>query len=1004
MTRSLRVVLLLVLIALAVTREVTEARGASVITNEDIQARLRAGKFAAAEKLARVRLSAVEAGSGPDSVAVADVLDVLSESMRLGGKGGQAELGEICKRAVRIKEKQLGKDDPGYAASLYQLGSWYYVNGEYRDARPFLERSLKIREEKLGPDHPSVATSLLMMGALETDEGDHASAKALVERSLAIREAIDSDGPGVAECSSCLASILVRMGDYASAEPLFRRAIDIWGSRWGTSHPKVATGWNNLSTLQYATGDFDGALTSKEKALAIRIRTLGPNHELVAWTRANMGMNLAALGRKTDARRQYQDAIAIQERRFGRDSPEVGWTLKRLGDTYLAPGEYRQAIPILERALLNLRSGEPGDHPDIGEAMAALGAAHTALGDTASGNDLNRRALALLTRRLGDQHPEVGFTLTQHAAALAAANLSDAALEVALQGEDVSREHLRLTCRSMPERAALAYAASRPAGGRLALSLLGRVTDPDQQTLTRVWDSLIRSRTLVLDEMTMRMQMASETNDAETRRLVQDLAYARRRLANLIVSGPGETTGDRYRSTLEEARERNEGAERALAKASALFSEGQKRVNLGFREVVASLPAGTAIVSYATAGEGGDRSYVAFVTDSRSEEVSFVPIAAASRVERAVSRWLTAVSTVGHHPTKDALTLSHSSGDSLADLVWLPIAKRVEHARQVFIVGDGAILLVNFDALPVDRSRYLVEVGPTLHYLNSERDLVVLPTESKSGTGLLAVGDPAFDRRETSGEIAKSRGAAHRDAWDCSDFRSVRFSRLPNSGAEVREIAKIWGDGGHTTLLTGAAANERAFKAHAPGHRVLHLATHGFFLGGTCEQSSPNARGIGGTSPLGKGLTKVNAVSPTQLSGLALAGANERALTGPNEEDGVLTAEEIASLNLGGTDWAVLSACDTGRGRIQVGEGVLGLRRAFQAAGARTVIMSLWAVDDESTREWMDALYLGRVKKKLDTADAVRQADLNVLRARRAQALSTDPFYWAAFVATGDWR
>jgi CHAT domain-containing protein len=117
-----------------------------------------------------------------------------------------------------------------------------------------------------------------------------------------------------------------------------------------------------------------------------------------------------------------------------------------------------------------------------------------------------------------------------------------------------------------------------------------------------------------------------------------------------------------------------------------------------------------------------------------------------------------------------------------------------------------------------------------------------------------------------------------------------------------------------------------------------------------------------------------------------------------------LTAEEIASLDLSGTDWAVLSACDTGKGKILVGEGVLGLRRAFQSAGARTVIMSLWAVDDESTRAWMEALYRGRVVDKLDTADAVRQANLNVLRARRAQARSTDPFYWAAFVAAGDWK
>jgi CHAT domain-containing protein len=144
--------------------------------------------------------------------------------------------------------------------------------------------------------------------------------------------------------------------------------------------------------------------------------------------------------------------------------------------------------------------------------------------------------------------------------------------------------------------------------------------------------------------------------------------------------------------------------------------------------------------------------------------------------------------------------------------------------------------------------------------------------------------------------------------------------------------------------------------------------------------------------------------NPVHLSGLALAGANERAAAGPDDEDGILTAEEIAGLDLRGTDWAVLSACDTGRGRVQFGEGVLGLRRAFQSAGTRTVIMSLWAVEDESARRWMRALYENRVVRRLDTAEAVTQADLEVLRARRAQARSTDPFFWAAFVATGDWK
>ena len=123
----------------------------------------------------------------------------------------------------------------------------------------------------------------------------------------------------------------------------------------------------------------------------------------------------------------------------------------------------------------------------------------------------------------------------------------------------------------------------------------------------------------------------------------------------------------------------------------------------------------------------------------------------------------------------------------------------------------------------------------------------------------------------------------------------------------------------------------------------------------------------------------------------------------PQDEDGILTAEEIASLDLSGVDWAVLSACETGVGKIQLGEGVLGLRRAFEVAGAGTLIMSLWKVEDEATREWMQSLYQGRLAG-LSTAEAVRQAALTMLKKQRGLKKSANPGSWGAFVAAGDWR
>jgi CHAT domain-containing protein len=357
------------------------------------------------------------------------------------------------------------------------------------------------------------------------------------------------------------------------------------------------------------------------------------------------------------------------------------------------------------------------------------------------------------------------------------------------------------------------------------------------------------------------------------------------------------------------------------------------------------------------------------------------------------------------------------------------------------VVPDGALCLVNFGALPSAGSGYLVEEGPLIQYLSAERDLVQRPRRMK-GRGLLALGDAGFDippelapsdrggmpPPRTSGPVNRSgpddrsgaegirsgpqrrslsRRAPRGPQPPCAEFRKTRFAPLPETAAEVEEIASSWGDSSDVRVLTGPRASESALKALAPGRRVLHLATHGFFLDASrCVGGTSGGRGIGAVSggfPVGMPAPAPRE-SPLLVSGLALAGANLRLQAKPGQEDGVLMAQEVVSMDLSSVEWVVLSACDTGLGRVQAGEGVLGLRRSFEEAGVGAVIMSLWEVDDHSTRQWMQHLYESRFRLGRTTPEAVRDADLSVLRDRRAHGLGTHPFYWAGFVATGDWK
>ncbi|MET0165365.1 MAG: CHAT domain-containing protein, partial [Vicinamibacterales bacterium] len=211
--------------------------------------------------------------------------------------------------------------------------------------------------------------------------------------------------------------------------------------------------------------------------------------------------------------------------------------------------------------------------------------------------------------------------------------------------------------------------------------------------------------------------------------------------------------------------------------------------------------------------------------------------------------------------------------------------------------------------------------------------------------------------------------------------------------------------GGAVMTLSGDEATEAAVKRALPGHAIVHVATHAYVLGDGCETIPEGVRSVGGLARMDSAaLASFTQESPLLRSGLALTGANQRNAAGPEADDGILTAEEIAALRLPGTDLVVLSACDTGLGEIRAGEGVFGLRRAFQIAGARTVITSLWSVSDQSTVEWMRAFYQARFARRAPMPEAMRSASLAVLQSRRAQGLSTNPFHWAAFVAVGDWR
>jgi len=1013
--------------AIAVTREAVT-----------VLERVAPGSLEAAEAADRLGEALSAAGKNDEALTVLDgglrikearlpaTADPIARTLEAIGlarqrQGAYAEAGVAIRRAVTIQETASPRH-PAFATTLNLLAQQLWFEGRLLESRAASERALALATDVLRPDHPTIALSLRYLAATAGDLGDTQTSLALKRRALAIAEReFGATHHLTAPYLQTVAVAELREGDFVSARARFKRALDIVEQKYTHWHEYVATTLATLARTDASLGDYAAAQEELDGAVEIQTRIGGPDHPYVAGFLNDLAVVYRDRGLPERALPLLERALAIRERRLGLQHRDVARTLADTASTLVALGRAQAARALARRAETIWIALDAPDAPDYAAVLALSAQIDESLGDHADAKSHFERALSVRSRVYGPLHPlyattELGLggvlvSLREHSAAFTAAN----------DAEDAARSHARLMLRSLPERQALLFAATRPAGLDLVLSLSRLLPD----RVAAAADALVRSRALVLEEMAARRHAEGVGAGAPDPALVA-LQSAQRRLANLITRGPGPLPPRQYQAVLDAARQESDASEARWAALSADFSARRARAQVGLDGVMTALPPDAALVAFVryndvAAARGGtsraalDRapvpSYLAFVLTPRQSPV-VISLGPAARIDALVARWRAAVvNRTVSGPRAGSTDPSREIGVALRRLVWDGAAAHVRGVPRVFLVPDGALSLLPFAALPTGPHAFLVETGPTLHYLSAERDLVVAPG-GPSNRGLLLVGGPAFGDPPVLAAanqlepVSPAGAGALRGREDCGTLQSVSFQPLEGTGGEVRDLAALWAGSADTGMgaamvLMGREATEAAVKHEAARFRVLHIATHGFFIDGTC----PAAAG-GGTRGVG-GLAYADAAevtNPLQLSGLALAGANLRAGADPDRDDGVLLAEEVATLDLKGVEWAVLSACDTGVGAIKSGEGVFGLRRSFHIAGVRTVIMSLWPVEDASTREWMHTLYEERFSHHRDTATAIRNATLAMLRAGRRSGQRAQPFYWAGFVAAGDWR
>jgi len=819
----------------------------------------------------------------------------------------------------------------------------------YRDLPATLDLQRLVLSRNIaafGERSQKVANDRTKLAYILHDAGRYAESEALLVETLVLIE--DLVGPNhfdVASVLNNLARSKKALGDYLGARRLYERSLAIRIELGGPDSADNAVVYNNLGALARIIGDYEAAF--EHFGEAVRLDRM--HFADVANTLSNLGLAYREAGRLDEAEAALQEALELHEKAYGADHVAMAIPLGNLADLAVARREFDEARALEESALELVRNAPAGNPTAIAGSLKMLAHISRKQGDLEAARSGHEEAIALSLEVLSPDHP----TMANHYNMLGNILVELGELEAghAQLSHAVAIEETTLgLLDGLSQREALAVLE----GGRQALDdWLYYIPDEPEEA----WGHVLAFKGAVSARAQQAHRVASSV--PEIAELAGHQGQIRREMARL--AWEREPDVDRV-AALQKDQERTE---REIAARSA---EHRPTKPPTADEICAALAPDSALIDFYRT----ETDYYAFVTLSDDCEVHRLDLGDGAALDEAVQEWLETLRDPGELFKRTA-----KRGEAVTERLLDPLLEIADERSRWFVVPDGQLATMPFGALPAG-DLFLLE-RHSVSYLDRAGD--VLLSRAPAADGLLVIGDVAY-----SGERGVSRSEPVGLSRAVIPCNRDDYADLPGTADEADMLQKRWKKtrkGEVATRLGGELATEAEVARALPGKAVVHLATHGFFSGGDCHDK--------------------RSWDPMLLSGLVLAGAN-RPPDVYASDDGILTAAEVATLDLSDTDLVVLSACETGLGKVHPGEGVLGLRRGFAISGVRTLIMSLWSVSDEHTAALMDALYKKHLGKNgVSATEALHLAQLEMLERQRKTG-DIMPFEWAAFVSSGDWR
>ena len=966
--------------------------------------------------------------------------------------GEYSEALELEKNASIIYEKTLGKDHLTYARSLSSIANYNSILGNYKEAISLNTEALKIYEKTLGKEHPTYALSINSLAELQVHIGNYPMATKLFTQAL--ETAKKSLGPNHSAYATILhnmATCISILGDDRKAITLEKEALSIREKALGKESNAYSVSLHSLAVLNSSTGNYVEAIKYETESLNIIKKTLGKNHKSYSTGSSCLASYYSALGNYEEAIKLDSEALYTIEQTFGKNHPDYANILSNLANDYYYYGNYVEASRLGHEAL-NIREKVLGtQHPDYAEALSNVSMFNISLGNLAEAKRqimeaskifqitfgqeshnysimlhklalcnalqhnfsesirLEKEVLKIFAKTIGKNHPD--YRLALNDLTFYYFNSKDyinTAQQAILTTEECNKiVFSTFTDLTSHERTLFWNKYSNWYNYYLPMFSY-YISEPELSVAT--YNGALLAKELLLNADREMSQLILESNDKAFIQEYRDLQFNKTILYKMLQKPKKEHITD-----IDSIHRIVRKQEKELITKSKVYGDYTRNLQITWKEVQKKLNKEDIAIEFLAFPAGKDSIiYAALILRPETTSPKMIPL-----FER---------KQLSNINKKDFYTTP-----TLSQLIWKPLEKELKGIKNVYFAPAGQLHNIAIEHLPSSDSTFIAE-QINFYRLSSTRQLVMIKDKSHIKEAVL-YGGLKYDADTTAlvvenkkyTDIPRDLNIQHTFYPDSLNLRDGA-KYLPATKIEAEQIKQALENTRlQPALYMDLRGTEESFKALSGKNiSMLHIATHGFYW---TETEARQTKDLDFLMMGDNNQSRYVEDKALTRSGLLLSGANIALKGNPlpeGLEDGILTAKELAGLDLRGLDLVVLSACQTGLGEI-TGDGVFGLQRGFKKAGANTLLMSLWKVDDNATQLLMTQFYKNLLAGK-SKIESLREAqkyerDYEVeiettpdkrwqSEARQKEKQSKkpmpkefkkikkykDPFYWAAFI------